>query len=142
MYNLKMAIIKPKHVVVPRVENTLYSTNKYSCVRRVHTFCIGYFIEHNGMTNLMTLKQCSWKPVPATKEKGQDGRISVLCSGGYVRDKWGHVTMAWCVLKLRMGERHPIWRVTANILNKQSQTADTGWSSSLGVGRVADSSSP
>jgi len=23
--------------VVPYVENTLYSTNKYSCVRRVHT---------------------------------------------------------------------------------------------------------
>jgi hypothetical protein len=28
-----------------------------------------------------------------------------------------------------------IWRVAANILNKQSRTADTGWSSSLGVGR-------
>jgi len=30
----------PKHVVVPYVENTLYSTNKYSCVRRVHTLYI------------------------------------------------------------------------------------------------------
>jgi hypothetical protein len=28
-----------------------------------------------------------------------------------------------------------IWRVAANILNKQSRTADSGWSSSLGVGR-------
>ena len=27
----------PKHVVVPYVENTLYSNNKYSCVRPVHT---------------------------------------------------------------------------------------------------------
>jgi len=27
----------PKHVVVPYVEDTLYSTNKYSYVRRVHT---------------------------------------------------------------------------------------------------------
>ena len=27
----------PKHVVVPHVENNLYSTNKYSCFRRVHT---------------------------------------------------------------------------------------------------------
>jgi len=33
----------PKHVVVPYVENTLYSTNKYSCVRRVHTLYISYF---------------------------------------------------------------------------------------------------
>jgi len=38
----------PKHVVVPYVENTLYSANKYSCVRQVHTFYISYFIEHNG----------------------------------------------------------------------------------------------
>jgi len=38
----------PKHVVVPYVENTLHSTNKYSCVRRVHTLYISYFIEHNG----------------------------------------------------------------------------------------------
>ena len=38
----------PKHVVVPCVENTLYSTNKYSCVRPVHTLYISYFLEHNG----------------------------------------------------------------------------------------------
>ena len=38
----------PKHVVVPYVENTLYSTNKYSCVRPVHTLYISYFLEHNG----------------------------------------------------------------------------------------------
>ena len=31
---------------------------------------------------------------------------------------------------------------TANKLNKQSWTADKGWSSSLGVGRGADNSSP
>jgi hypothetical protein len=30
----------------------------------------------------------------------------------------------------------------ANILNKQSRTADKGWSSSLGVGRGANNSSP
>ena len=33
---------------MPYVENTLYSTNKYSCVRRVHTLYISYFIKHNG----------------------------------------------------------------------------------------------
>jgi hypothetical protein len=33
------------------------------------------------------------------------------------------------------GEGRQIWRVTANILNKQSRTADKGWPSSLGVGR-------
>jgi hypothetical protein len=39
-------------------------------------------------------------------------------------------------------KRPPIWRVAADILNKQSRTFDKGWSSSLGVGRGADNSSP
>jgi hypothetical protein len=33
------------------------------------------------------------------------------------------------------GEGLQIWRVAANILNKQSRTADKGWPSNLGVGR-------
>jgi len=36
---------EPKHVFVPYVENTLYSTNKCSCVRRVHTL---YIIQTEG----------------------------------------------------------------------------------------------
>jgi hypothetical protein len=36
-----------------------------------------------------------------------------------------------------MEDRPPIWRVAANILNKQSRTADKGWFSSLEVGRDA-----
>jgi hypothetical protein len=35
-----------------------------------------------------------------------------------------------------------MWRVAANIFNKQSRTADKGRSSSLGVGRGANNSSP
>jgi hypothetical protein len=35
-----------------------------------------------------------------------------------------------------------IWRVTENILNKQSRTADRGWSSRFGVGRGTYNSSP
>ena len=61
---------------------------------------------------------------------------------GWVRDKWVPVNTAWYVLRLRKEERPPIWRVAANILNKQSRTADKGWSSSLGVGRGADNASP
>jgi hypothetical protein len=40
------------------------------------------------------------------------------------------------------GDGLQIWRVATNILNKQSRTTDKGWSSSLGVGRGADNSSP
>jgi outer membrane scaffolding protein for murein synthesis (MipA/OmpV family) len=32
------------------------------------------------------------------------------------------------------GDGLQIWRAAANILNKQSQRADNGWSSSLGAG--------
>jgi hypothetical protein len=35
-----------------------------------------------------------------------------------------------------------IWRVAANILNKQSRTAVKGWSSSLRAGRGANNSPP
>ena len=57
-------------------------------------------------------------------------------------DKWVPVTTARCVLRLRMEEWPPIWKVAANILNMQSWTADEGWSSSLGVGRGANNASP
>jgi hypothetical protein len=39
------------------------------------------------------------------------------------------------------GDCLQVWRVAANILNKQSQKADKGWSSSFGVGRGANNSS-
>jgi len=52
-----------------------------------------------------------------------------------LRDTLVPVTTAWCVHSLRMEERPPIWKEAANILNIQSPTADTEWSSSLGVGR-------
>jgi hypothetical protein len=40
------------------------------------------------------------------------------------------------------GDAFQLWRVDANILNRQSRTADKGWSSRLGVGRGANNSSP
>ena len=66
--------------------------------------------------------------------------ISVLCVA--TDDKWVPVTTAWRVLRLRMEERPPTWRVAANILNKQSRTADKGLSTSLGIRRRANNSSP
>jgi hypothetical protein len=36
------------------------------------------------------------------------------------------------------GDGLQIWSVAANVLNKQSRTADSGWSSSLGFGRGAN----
>jgi hypothetical protein len=48
-------------------------------------------------------------------------------------DKWVPVTRAWHILRLQREEWPPIWRVAANILNKQSLTADKRLSSSLGA---------
>jgi len=58
----------------------------------------------------------------------------------FYRGKTVPVTTAWRVRRLRMEEQSPIWRVAANILNKQSRTADKGWCSSLAVGRGANNS--
>jgi len=51
---------------------------------------------------------------------------STLCYGR--RDKWVPLTTAWGVLGFHMEERPPVRRVNANILNKQSRTADKGGS--------------
>jgi hypothetical protein len=40
------------------------------------------------------------------------------------------------------GDAHKFWRVAANILNKQSRTGNKEWSSSFGIGRGANNSSP
>jgi len=41
-------------------------------------------------------------------------------------DEWVPVNTVWRVLRLRMEDRPPIWRVAANILNKRSRTVDKG----------------
>jgi hypothetical protein len=46
------------------------------------------------------------------------------------------VIKAWHVLRLQMEEQPAILGVVVNILNKQSQTADKGWSSNLGLDEV------
>jgi hypothetical protein len=60
----------------------------------------------------------------------------------YAQHQWVPVTTAWRVLGLRLNERPRRWRVTANILNKQSRTSEEGWSSSLEIGRDTNNSSP
>jgi hypothetical protein len=49
--------------------------------------------------------------------------------------KWVHCRHSMvCPRVADRGDGLQIWRVATNILNKQSRTADSGWSSSLGVG--------
>jgi hypothetical protein len=59
----------------------------------------------------------------------------MLCSFG-TKIRGSHVTTTWRMLKLRMEERPPTWRVASNIMNKPSRTAEKGWSSSLGLEKV------
>ena len=56
----------------------------------------------------------------------------LVCLAGVKSDKWVCVNTAWRVIRLRMEERPPIWRVAADILNRQTRTADKGWSPQLG----------
>ena len=50
---------------------------------------------------------------------------------------WVPVTMT-CPLIAERGDDLQIWRVAANILNKQLWMADKGWSSNFGFGRRAN----
>jgi hypothetical protein len=59
-----------------------------------------------------------------------------------IRDTWFPVTTAWRILRLWMEERLPLWRVAANILNKQARRADKWWSSIFGVRRGANKTKP
>jgi hypothetical protein len=43
-----------------------------------------------------------------------------------LHDKWAPVTTAWRVLRLQIQERTPVWRIAANIMNKQSRITDNG----------------
>jgi len=65
-----------------------------------------------------------------------------VCICMYIYHVVGPVTTAGRVLRLRIKERPPIGGgVAANKLNKQSRTADEGWSRSLGVVREANNPS-
>jgi hypothetical protein len=55
-------------------------------------------------------------------------------------EKWVLVTTVWSVLKLRMDERPPEWRVIVNILNKQSRKTDKGRTSGFGLCEVLTTS--
>ena len=59
-----------------------------------------------------------------------------LCSARSIQSIPPHSTpwrsMAWGVLKFWRSGHPPIWRVAANILNKQYRTGEKRWSSSLG----------
>jgi hypothetical protein len=71
--------------------------------------------------------------------------LGVIFKISYIR---GHVR--WVLRHHNMARRQvtdggdglQMWRVAANILNKQSRTADKRWSSSLGVGHGANNFSP
>ena len=57
----------------------------------------------------------------------------------YSPHPWVPVTTAWRIPWVADGGVGlQIWRLAANILNKQSWTADQEWSSSLGVWREAN----
>jgi hypothetical protein len=75
-------------------------------------------------------------------------RLTVAPTFLFVSSTKSHVTCVPCHYGTARpqvtdgGDGLQIWRVAANILNKQSWTVDTEWSCSLGAGRGASNSSP
>jgi hypothetical protein len=61
--------------------------------------------------------------------------VNIICMLPYCHVKW--VPRHHSVAHRQAGDGGDglhIWSLAANILNKQSRTADSGWSSSLGLG--------
>jgi hypothetical protein len=77
------------------------------------------------------------KRIDYLKDLDTDGRIILK----WILNNYGNVTWVHChkrMARRRVADRGDglqIWRVAANILNKKSRTADSGWSCSFGVGR-------
>jgi hypothetical protein len=64
-------------------------------------------------------------------------------NGGDDHVKWVHCHHGMARRQVvDRGDGLQIWREAVNIVNKQSQTADSGWSSSLGVGWGANNPPP
>jgi len=59
-----------------------------------------------------------------------------------IHEKRVPVITARRIPRVQMEGQPPVWRVAANILNKQLWTANKEWSSSGGIGRGANNSSP
>jgi hypothetical protein len=82
---------------------------------------------NNKTTNKNTYKEKSKatyrKQIPLTKNVLAQA-LKILKYWDRYLDKWVPVTAAWHVLRLRLEEWLPIWRVAANTFNKQSWTAD------------------
>jgi hypothetical protein len=71
------------------------------------------------------------------------GRKKIYILVGTRHVKWVHCHHGMARPRVAdRGDGLQKWRVAANILNKQSWRADSGWSSSLGVGRGANNPSP
>jgi hypothetical protein len=119
---------------------------KNSSVRRTRV------LRSTGPTDRKQYFGCVWQPLlaktpnnnPSSRRPGYIGNFSATCVARVayrqylhmVHDKWVPVTTAWGVLRLRMEEWLAIWRVAANVLNKQSGRVDKRWSSSFGVSEV------
>jgi hypothetical protein len=81
-----------------------------------------------------------------TEKKKRDVLLPFICNFAseyairkvYICNTFGPKTCLVCPEVVDGGEGLWIWRAAANILKKQSQTADEGWSSSLEVGHGAN----
>jgi hypothetical protein len=116
--------------------------------------CISFiFFVYLQMCRLMLLRGTGWSLLSSTQPSFAE-TSSQERPGRNVAGKWyvyHFVPKVKALIKCHYvscrqvadgGDSLQIWRVAANILNKQSRTADKGWSSSLWVGCGANNSSP
>jgi hypothetical protein len=94
----------------------------WSRVKLVRHYGIKYsvYVVFNLVLNLF---HKLWRMIPRLVQKDM---IQWMLSFFYLESKlwWVPVTTVWRVLRVRIEERPPIWRVAVNKLNKQLRTAD------------------
>ena len=76
--------------------------------------------------------------LPAAESISKNERKSIMFCGiiQNIHDKWVPATKKWRVLRLRMEERPPVWRVAANILNNSREQPTRGGPPDWGLGEV------
>jgi hypothetical protein len=128
-----------------------FPTSSYSpCYHRHRHLLLASFPFSTGPRTMdlliVTFATSSWKSMEQAKQERQPTYTNVTCIRLYKNTAYTScftlsgslVTNGMARLQLAdRGDGLQIWRVAENMLNKQSRTADSGWSSSLGVGRGA-----
>jgi hypothetical protein len=119
---------RPPHI--PYLRRAIRATS--GCKELIHLVLQHFTVEERGLLSILMMQSYKSEAAFYVFASGSEivSRNVGTCHHGMARPQVADG-----------GDSLNIWRVAANILNKQLRTADKWWSSSVGVGRGATNSS-